>query len=259
MKKITSVILALMLLVSLFAFTSCEAEPLELLEEASKALSEKPYTMTLKMDFDSDNAELNEAFALMNLEFPVTIDGENLSFGMSTEVFGQAMSTNMTLVDKVLYYDIQAGEILSQKMKVTLSEEELKEFLNQQSIDMPVDYSQFAELKSEKKDGKTVISCSGITDEGKKALNDQMAASLAALGGTAELGDISYAITISDGKFEAMELSCTYSVSMSGKSITATMKMVAAFDYEDVAAVTVPADADSYKAVNFSDLGSLIG
>ncbi len=253
MKKLTAVLLALMLAISLFAFTSCEKEPKELLEEAAKALAEKPYTMTMKMDFKSDNTEMNEIFKMMNLEFPVTVDGDNLAMDMSMDLMGQTMTTKMTLADKVLYYDISAAG-MSQKMKATLTDAQLEEFKGTQSMEMPVDYSQFAELKSEEKDGKTVITCTGITEDGKKALNDQMASALEALEGSAEIGDLSYSITLKDGKYESMDLSCTYTVSVSGITTNVTMTMGATISYDNVAAVTAPADADSYTAVDYSDI-----
>lgn len=268
MKKITSVLLALILVLSMFALTACgevpknpaagtttvkEPTPEELLAAADKALTVKPYTMTMKMNFTSDNAEMNEIFKMMNMEIPITIDGENLSMDMSMDLMGETMTTKMSLVDKVLYYDIQATG-LSEKMKATLSDEQYKEFMGEQAVDMPVDYSQFAELKAEKKGDKTVISCDGITEEGKKALNDEMAASLAGMGGSAEIGDFSYTITLKDGKYEAMDLSCTYTVSVSGESLSVTMTMGAAIGYDNVPAITAPADADSYTEVNYGDL-----
>ncbi len=253
MKKITAVLLAIILVISLFALTSCEKEPKELLEEAAKVLAEKPYTMTMKMDFTSDNAEMNEVFKMMNMEFPITVDGDNLSFDMSMDVSGLSMTTKMTLVDKVLYYDISATGV-SQKMKATLTDEQFTNFMGDQSMEMPVDYSQFAELTAEEKDGKTVITCTGISEEGKKALNDQMAASVESLGGSVELGDLAYSITLKDGKYESMDLSCTYTVSVSGITTTVTMTMGATISYDNVAEVTAPADADSYTEFDYSSL-----
>ncbi len=255
MKRITSALLALVLVVCMFTLTSCEEDAKTLLENAAKALTETPYIMTMKLDFTSDNAEVNEVLGMMNMEIPVTIDGENLYMDMSVDVMGQSVSTKMTLVDKVLYYDISLAGI-SQKMKATLSDSELAEFMGKQSVEMPIDYSQFAELTAEVKDGKTIITCSGITDEGKKALNDEMAATLEALGGSVELENLSYTLTLEDGKFEAMDLSCTYTVSIEGETVSTTMNMGTTFKYEDVDPITVPADADSYSSV---DYGSMLG
>ncbi len=253
MKKITSVLLALLLVISMFAFASCEKEPKELLAEADKTLAEKPYTMTMKIGFSSDNEEVNQVFQLMNIEVPVTIDGDKMLMDMSMDANGTAMVAKMSLIDKVLYYNIQM-DAESIKMKATLSDEQIAAFKKDQSAEMPVDYTQFSELKAEKKDGKTIITCTGITDEGKKILNDQMAASIESMGGSASIGELSYTLTLKNGKYEAIDLTCTYSVTVAGQSVSATMTMGSTISYDNIPAITAPSDADSYTSVNYSDL-----
>ena len=252
MKKIVSIALALMMIVSLFAMTSCEKQPKEQLEAADKALAEKPYTMTMKMNFTADNSDVQEILDAMNVEVPVTIDGNNMFLDMTMDVMGQSVAMKMTLVDKVLYYNMDLAG-MAMKMKATLNDEQMAEFVGTNNVEMPVDYAMFAELKSEKKDGKTVITCTGINDEGKKALNDELASSLGEMG-EATVGDLSYTITLKDGKYDAMDLSCTYTVTVMGESVSVTMKIGATFAYDKVAAVAAPDDAADYEEVDFGDL-----
>ncbi len=254
MKKITSVLLALVLVISVFALASCAKKPQELLDEAAKLLEETPYTMTVKMDFETDNKEFNEIFKMMSMDVPLTVDGDDMSMEMSMDMMGQTIKNKMTLVDKVLYCDVQAGTV-SQKMKTTLTDEQFADFKDEQSAEMPVDYSQFTELTAEKKDGKTVISCAGINDDGKKALNDEIGASLEELGGKAELGELSYVITLNkDGKYESMELKCTYTFEVEGESVTVDITVGADISYDDVDEIVAPSDADSYQSVKYSDI-----
>lgn len=254
MKKILSIALALMLVASLFAFTSCgEKEPKEMLQDADKALSGKPYVMTMKMNFNSDNADMKEVFEMMNMEIPVTIDGNNMAMDMSMDLMGQTISTKFTLVDKSVFMNVSAAG-MSVKQKATLNDEQIKEFIGENGAEMPVDYTQFANLAAEKKDGKTVITCTGITDEGKKAINDEMASSLESLGGTATLGDLSYVITLKDGKYESMNLTCSYTATVMDESITVSMTMGATYSYDNVAAVAAPSDAADYTEVSFDDI-----
>ncbi len=252
MKTVASVLLAFVLVVSMLALTACEKAPKELLEEADKTLSENPHVMNMKMNFTCDDEEFNSLFTRMNLEFPITYDGNNLFAELN--LADQGMALKLTLIEKVLYYDMQVAGIANQKMKCTLSDEQLKEFMGEQSMEMPVDYSQFAELKSETKDGKTVITCTGISDDGKKALNDMASSSLDILGGGVVFGDLSYTITLKDGKYEAMNLVCTYTVSTGGESISVNISMGTTFSYDNVSAVTAPDDADSFTSFNYSDL-----
>ncbi len=252
MKKIVSVMLALMLVACMLAFTACESVESSL-EKADKALKEAPYTVKMSMDFECDDQTLNTVFDALSMEIPVTVDGDNMAMELSMDVMGQKIGTKMSVVDKVLYSSVDMG-ITSVKMKATLNDEQLKEFVSENSAEMPVDYLQFEELKMEKKDGKDVITCSGITTEGLTALNNQLAETMEAMGAEAAAGDLSYVITLADGKYESMALTCSYSITMSGKTYTVSMTMNAKYEYENVAKVTAPADADTYTEVSYDQI-----
>ncbi len=252
MKKLLSVLLVLAMVGALLAFTGCEKAPEELLTAADEALTKGPYKMTLKTEFSSDDQTLQEVFDAMNLEIPVTIDGDNMAMDMSMDMEGMTMKAAVSLVEKTLYMSVDVSG-MSVKMKTPMTDEDLKKFEGDSGASLPVEPSQFSELKAEKKDGKTVITCTGITDEGKKALNDQMAES-AGTGATAEVGDLSFTVTLKNGKYDAMELSCDYSVTVAGKTYATTMKIAATYSYTDVPAVAAPSDAASYMEMKYSDL-----
>ncbi len=252
MKKLVSLALVLMLITSLFAFTSCETSE-SLIADASAALLSAPYTVTMSMDFDCDDETLSAVFDAMTMEIPVTIDGDKVAMDMEMDYMGMKIGIDMTVVDKVLYYDMSlAGE--STKMKCTLTDKEFEEFLAENSAEMPVEPSQFAEQTMEKKDGKYVITCAGITDEGSKALNDIMGESLADLDGTVGIGDLSYILTIKDGKFESMALTCSYTITVADQNFTVTMTMNAAYSYDKVESISAPANVDQYQDVSYSDI-----
>ena len=202
MKKILSAVLVLaMVLTGACLFTSCEAvTAASALEKADEALTKAPYVMTMSMDFESDNAQMNTVFDALSMEIPITVDGENLLMNMSMDVMeGVSASIKMTVFDKVLYYDMAvAGQTV--KMKATMNEEDYAEFLKENSAEMPVDPSQFETLTLETKDGKQVVSCAGITEEGRNALNKILGETTGSIDASATLGDLSYIITISDGR-----------------------------------------------------------
>ncbi len=250
MKKIVA--LALVLTIVGCMFVSCE-DVTSTLEKADKALTEAPYTVTMSMDFECDDETINAVFEALKMEIPITVDGENMSMDMSTEIMSISIGTKMTVVDKVLYsYTSAAGQEV--KMKCTLNDEQLKDFVADNTAEMPVDYVNFGSLTMEEKDGKQLITCADITTEGLTALNDLMAESFKALGAEAAVGDLSYIITLSDGKYESMAMVCTYSVTIEGETFTTTMSMNARFDYKDIAPITAPADADDYQSVDYSDI-----
>ena len=128
MKKILSVLLSLaVVLTALGMLASCGAvTAASAIKKADEALTKAPYTMTMSMDFASDNAQLNTVFDAMSMEIPVTVDGNNMYMKMSMEVMpGVSASVKMTVFDKVLYYDMAvAGQTV--KMKATMSDLEQK-------------------------------------------------------------------------------------------------------------------------------------
>lgn len=255
MKKILSIALMIaMIAMSVCAFTSCDAlAATSAISKADKALTEGPYIVTMSMDFDCDNAQLNQVFDALSMEIPVTVDGENMALKMSTEAMGMSMDMNMVVVDKVLYYDMSLlGQ--SMKMKATMNEENYKEFLEENGAEMPVDSTQFESLTLETVDGKQVITCSGITTEGLTELNKVLADTITDMGAEAAVGDLSYVLTIADGKYESMALTVSYSVTVAGQTYTVSMTMNAKYTYTDVEPITAPADADKYPEVNFDEI-----
>ena len=251
MKKIISIALMIaMLAMSVCAFASCEAvTAASAIKKADEALLKAPYTVTMSMNFESDNAEMNEIFDAMSMEIPVTVDGENIAINMS--ISGIAM--NMTVVDKVLYYDVSfLGQ--SQKKKTTLTDEQYKEFTDENGVQMPINSANFETLTLETVDGKQVITCTGITTEGTEELNKMLADSVGEMGAKATIGDLSFKITIADGKYESMDLSVSYTVTVEGMTVTTTMTMNAKYAYEDVKPITAPADADSYEAMDYDNI-----
>jgi len=256
MKKILSAVLVLaMILTGACLFTSCEAvTAASALEKADEALTKAPYVMTMSMDFESDNAQMNTVFDALSMEIPITVDGENLLMNMSMDVMeGVSASIKMTVFDKVLYYDMAvAGQTV--KMKATMNEEDYAEFLKENSAEMPVDPNQFETLTLETKDGKQVVSCAGITEEGRNALNKILGETTGSIDASATLGDLSYIITISDGKYESMALTVAYSVTVADQTVNVSMTMNAKYSYENVSPVTAPADASSYTEADLDDL-----
>ncbi len=255
MKKIISIALMIaMLAMSVCAFASCEAvTAASAIKKADQALLDAPYTVTMAMNFKSDNAEVNEIFEAMNMEIPVTVDGENIAFNVSTESMGMTASFDMIIVDKVLYYELSLfGQ--TAKMKATLTDEQYKEINEESNTQMPISSANFETLTLETVDGKQVITCTGITTEGTEELNKMLADTLSSMDATASIGDLSFKITIADGKYETMALSVAYTITVAGETVTTTMTMNAKYAYDNVKPITAPADADSYEEMDYDQI-----
>lgn len=246
--------LALILVLSLICCTlvACDT-PQSLIEKANAALQNEPYQMTMKMDFSCDNEELNKIFSIMNLEIPVTVDGKNLAMDMSMDIMGTSAGVEVIVADMVMYYNIK---VLGQnvKMKATMNEEQYQEFMEENNTQMAVSPEDFGELTVEKKDGKKYIACAKISDEALKELNEMMEEALDSVGGKATVDEVSYGVTLAEGKYEAMDMTCVYTVTVGEETCTVTFKLGAAFTYDNVAKITAPADADQYQSVDYGQL-----
>jgi hypothetical protein len=252
MKRFLPILLALSLLVCLFA--SCDTlTAAAAMTKAEKALEDIPYTVTVSMDFACEDETLNAVFDALSLELPVTVDSENLHLDMSTEVMGFKTGITMTVVDKVLYANTTVMN-QSVKLKATLTEENYEEFIKDNNTELPVTAESFETLSMEVKDGKQIVTCSGISTEGLTAMNDHLADTFKALGAEAAAGDLTLVATISDGLFESLTLNATYSVTVEGETHTLSLTMNAEYSYEDVQPITAPTDADSYEDVGFDGI-----
>lgn len=255
MKKLLSATLALaMILTGICLFTSCEpATAAAVVEKADKALTSAPYTMTISMDFASDNGDLSAVLDTIGTDIPVTVDGENVSFSMSIGSGADTTNLQMVVVDKVLYYDIQLlGQ--SVKMKATMSDEDYAELRSESGISMPVNPSHFEKLTMETQDGKQIITCTGISEEGRTLLNESLGETIDDIGFEMALTDLSFVLTVSDGKYESMALSVTYTAALANETVTVTANLTAKFSYADIAPITAPADADKYTEIDPDDL-----
>ncbi len=250
MKKFLALMMTLAMMCGMLV--SCDNAQ-SLIDKAIAAMEKEPYAMTMKMNFECDNEELNEMFSLMNLEVPATVDGENIALDMSMDLMGYTIGIDVIVADKVMYYNMDMmGEII--KMKSTMNEEQYQEFMANNNTEMAVKPEDFGKLTVETKDGKKYISCDEISEDALKVLNDIMVDALADVDGEATVSDIAYTITLNNGKYESMDMTCTYSITVAGETFNVTFDMSAVFSYDNVAEITAPADADAYEEVSYSDL-----
>ncbi len=225
--------------------------PEGVMEQAHAATMASPYRIVTSIKFSSENAEMNQIFSMLNMEYPVVMDGNNLFTSISMDLGeGMKMETAVTLADSVLYYDVNvAGTV--QKMKATLNAEQLERFLAENGNEMPVSPAEFTKLNMEKKDNAYIITCDGLTDDGKKILDELMGESVQATnpGATVEMKSLSYMITIGDGKYDSIVLSTEYAMTVEGITVNTKMDASMIYQYNDVPEIKAPADADAYIEV----------
>lgn len=250
MKKIIALVLMLILTCSMMV--SCDT-PQSILQNADAALKNEPYKVTMTMNIESDNSELNEALSMMNMEIPVTVDGKNIALDMSVDIFGYVANSKIIVADMVMYYDVNMlGQSI--KMKSKMSEEDYQEFIKNNNTQMILSPSDFESLTLESKDGKTYISCTDITSDGLNEIKDLMQGYLGDIASHADISNIKFGVTIDDGKYDSMDLSCVISITENSETYSVTLKLSAEFSYDDVSRITAPSDANDYQEMDFEDL-----
>ena len=264
MKRFFALVLTIVLICC--TFTSCDAvlakflppkedDPLTLIEKADAALTEAPYIVTVKSDFESNHKNVHDKLAALNGEVPMTIDGENISINMSTKSSGYTLDMSVIVVDKVMYYSLtMLGQ--TAKVKVNLNDEQYKEYMETHKPGLTVGAEDFGELTVETKDGKKYISCNQLSKSGIKKINDVMEEGLESANVKADISftGLSFTIVLADGKYESIEEIITYDLKIDGGSYTITLTSTAKLSYDDAEAVTVPADAKKYQTVDYDDL-----
>ena len=211
----------------------------------------------LKMEYESNNREINAIISPLSMEMPMIIDGDNIAMDMSVKSNGYTIDIKTKIVDKVMYYDVtMPGQIA--KIKANMNDEQYEEFLKDIEPGLTVGAEDFGELTLEEKDGEKHISGSQLTAKGRKKLNDMMDE---ALGNTADrikgdisIDDVTYNVVISGGKYRAMEVVCVYSQNLNGGTYSITVRMVAELSYYNIEPVTAPYDADVYTEMDYDDL-----
>ena len=138
-------------------------------------------------------------------------------------------------------------------MKATLDEEAYNELVSESNAEMIINPEDFASLDVETKDGKKYIACAEISDEALAELNDVMEQALKSVNGKATVNDIVYSVTLNDGKYESMDMTCFYSVTVSDKTCDVTFKLSADFAYDNIEEVVAPSDASEYQEADLDN------
>ena len=251
MKKLLALLCTLALMLGVMS--ACKTSSESTIEKANRALEENPYVMTMTMEFESDNQEMNQIFSAMNMEIPITVDGDNLAMEISMNIMGYSADIKMTVVDKVVYYKTSMmGQ--TAKMKASLSEEEYVDFKSNNNAEMMIKPEDFESFSIEKKDGKTYITCTDISENGLKELNDILEDSIKSLGGEATVSGIDYQIVLKNDKYEEMNMSCEYTVSVNSVEYTVSFNLSSKFSYDNVPSINIPSDASTYTETDAEDL-----
>ena len=264
MKKILILVLIFTFMCSMLA--SCTDVPplLEnedarpLLESADAEFAKAPRTVEMSMKFSSDSKFIQDRLAVMNMELPMVIDGENVSISTSQKTPGQSIPTyiNVMIVDDVMYSSVSTFRGKS-RVKATISEEQYQELMEEGNGNMIAAPEDFGELTVKSEGEKKYISCDNISAEKLESLNNAMGEMLDDILGKIKyepsVAEVTFDITLNQGRYERIDMLYAYFVVMDGQSFRITMEFSAEISYDYVAPIIAPSDADEYRKISFDE------
>ena len=241
--RTTKRIISALLVISLFAIalSSCGlfGDPAELVAEADAALDEKAYTVRTVVQYDSTDAEMQEAIAAFTNPVMLTeVNGDSFRISMLFEKDGRENGVIYTYVDGVLYTELdELGTTTKTSEAVTdLDKNELRAQLGA-GASLSVD--DFENAKAITTNGESLITCTDIKDEPLDALVESLASQMPE-DTVVAIKDVGLAITISDGVYTYLLLTCSYVITTSDAVYTLNMTYASEFTYGDVDEIIAP-------------------
>lgn len=254
MKRSALISFSCLLLVCLLLLTACK-NPGSYLASADEKLTATPYTVTVTTRYDCDLPSLQtEVFDALSVTVPVTVDGDSLSIRQKAEVMAMPMDVTITVVDGVLFYEMTNGSFTT-KQTCTLSQKQRADFLQARSAALPVDHIVFAKVTAESANGGRVITATGLTEDGRKALVGLAEDALRVVSDAkVEIGESTYTATLQNGRYESVKLTCPYTITIGEQTYTLTLTAEAVYDYTEVTPLVAPSDKDAYQVVKYKDI-----
>ena len=255
--RLISAFLVLMLIIG--CVVSCggeETDPVKLVENATNETSKVPYSIEMDMSFTTNNTKYKSSFENMSIEdVKVSVDGKNVNLLMDMDISGVKTNMEYTIFNRVMYVNMSLsgyGQNQTVKKKANMTAEEVREFLGDNGVESEIKVSDCAECSMLKDGDAYIITCTGITDNIKEAMLDKVSG--IGNGAEIEISDVTYKVKIKDGKYDGYYLYCDYVMTFDGEAVEFTMKVTMEFDYDEEVKICVPADADEYEEVDYSEI-----
>lgn len=261
MKKYVAIWLSLVFLCC--QLTSCGIfvnENQRLLSDAQAATAKVPHDVEARIVMLSDDSTLNHALSNADMRFPMSFDGDDLSFTLSSKNNGVSYKTAVVLAEDTLYYEKTnlKTDHKTQK-KCTLTSADQAAFYDEYGSPAYISYNDFKEFSLKNEDQYQIITCTGLKEQGREDFEKLIKASLKDLEADFEMKDVSFTVTLENGKNKVVFSSFDYDMIMNGKTYGMTINIRMEYFYDNASGVTAPKDAASYQDATYDDLTKSIG
>ena len=252
MKRVISLLLLLSLCVCYLTSCGDHFAASTTMAKAEKELTNNSYTVKMDMEYSCDDLVFDVIFDAFVKEIPAVVNGKNIYIDMSAETMGTENGVVFTVVEDVLYTHSTYTEKPS-KVKTLLKGDLLRDFMEDTRMVMPISFQDFESITMNTVNDKQVVTCAALNADGAARMMEMISDPLILLEATATLKSLTMIATIAYDKYETVSLNAVFLVTEVAKGETheVELTMTAHYNYVDVAAITPPADADSYTWVTY--------
>ena len=247
MRTIKKAISLLLVLAMLGAFIcSCDLvakDPVELVSEADLVLQEKAYTMNMVIKYESEDEGMKAAIdSFSNPTIKTEVSGDAFRISMTFDKEGTKNGVTYTYVDSVLYTELSDFEFGVKKTETVedFDSSDRDELLEALGAGATISIDDFETLSTKSRGDVSVITCTDIKDEPLSKLVSVLDERLAYLDAVVAIKNVTLAIQINDGAYEATVLTCEYVITTPDAVYTLNMTYAAKFTYGDVNEITAP-------------------
>lgn len=240
LRKMISLALTLALVVCLLA--SCTQKPDKLTARADEILSEKPYWVEMKVEYDSDDADMLSAiYGMPATTMKVNVDGDKFTAKLALGETGENY-ISYTYLNGVLYTVWSENGVQTHNQEVFDSQKKA-ELVSSLGAGAGVEYDDFDTVEVESKGKVSIITCTQIKAEPLGALISSLEEQLKAVFEEATVGlyDATLQIEIDDDHYNVIILTCQYFITLPGDvSYSIDMTYSMKFHYEKELEIVAP-------------------
>ena len=241
MKTLKShLLVALVLAALVFSLCACGKKPDALINEADAALDKAPYTINMKVEFESTDPKMADALEKrLSPSLEIAVDGEKFTAKMDMESEGVEKYIKYVFVDGVLYAEIYDGAHTASS-RLDTDEVGLAEITESIGAGTTLNPNDFEVVGAKTRGDTSVITCTEIKEESLEELILELEAEFESLGATVSVEDVALVIQIENGKYHTSVLSCKYVITTDDGDYSVDMTLSAKYDYESDVNIVAP-------------------
>ena len=222
---------------------SCElisADPDALITEAEAALGNAPYSVDMRVIYDSDDEDMKEA--ILSFSEPtvkMNVNNDDFSAKMEFTHDGYKSYISYAYIDKELYVKVDDNGRVTQN-KISLDSFDKDEIAGAIGVDTTLGVSDFDTVKAEGIGSVKVITCTDIKLDSLTKITSSLAEKLQSIDAIVSVKDVVLAIQVKDGKYDTTILTCTYKIVTAENEYELDMTFATKFRYGSDVEVVPP-------------------